>query len=156
MKSKGRLKQLAWSALCLLCLILIPAPQVYSQVDGAEIAKLQDLEPWETEDLQKQDHSGVRSIPNPARLPRALSLRLIRWYQRDIATRSIPRCPFSPSCSNFAVQAIERYGLLSGLCLFIDRNLYRENPQIYDLYNLVQISHGILKLDDQYFLRPEN
>lgn len=124
-------------------------------MEYTELAKAQDLEPWEPEDLKKEPHS-FPSITNPARLPNDLSLGLIRWYQKNISAVSIERCPFFPSCSNFAAEAIKQYGFLIGLCLFIDRNLYRENPQMYGLYNFIEVSHGVLKLDDRYYLKQNN
>ena len=81
-----------------------------------------------------------------------MGLGLIRWYQRDISTRSISRCPFSISCSNYAARAVERHGLLVGVCLFIDRNLYRENAGMVARYSLVEGADGALRLDDGFFL----
>jgi putative component of membrane protein insertase Oxa1/YidC/SpoIIIJ protein YidD len=77
---------------------------------------------------------------------------LIGFYQRQIGPQSVDRCPFWPSCSNFALQAIDRYGVIVGICFFIDRNLYRENPGVFQNYGLVRLSFGRLKLDDRYFL----
>ncbi len=125
--------------------------QGYCQTGLMEWARIQDLESWESEDLRRAPEV-FPSLPNPARLPKDCSLKLIRWYQKSIATRSIQRCPFFPSCSHFAAQAIAQHGFLIGVCLFIDRNLYRENPQIYSLYNFIEAEHGVLKLDDRYFL----
>jgi hypothetical protein len=39
-----------------------------------------------------------------------------------------------------------------GICFFIDRNLYRENPGVFQHYGLVRLSLGRLKLDDRFFL----
>lgn len=50
----------------------------------------------------------------------------IRAYQR--VSRLFPRrCRYEPTCSTYAVQAIERYGILRGLVLGIWRVL-RCNP----------------------------
>lgn len=79
----------------------------------------------------------------------------IVWYQHDISPSSIDRCPFLISCSNYARKAIATHGLLKGLCLFIDRNLYRENIEMFRLYTLIQKQNGILKLDDSFFLAED-
>ena len=49
-------------------------------------------------------------------LRRAVTLP-IRAYQYAISPMLGPRCRYYPSCSEYAVQAIERYGILRGLVL---------------------------------------
>jgi len=39
---------------------------------------------------------------------------LIRGYQRVVSPGLPPSCRFSPSCSQYTVEAIERHGLLRG------------------------------------------
>ena len=41
-------------------------------------------------------------------------IRTIRFYQRAISPLMGPSCRFTPTCSEFAVGAIDRYGTLSG------------------------------------------
>lgn len=41
-------------------------------------------------------------------------LGLIRFYQRFISSRLPRRCRFSPTCSQYAFEAIEKYGALKG------------------------------------------
>ena len=38
----------------------------------------------------------------------------IRFYQRGISPFSGPSCRFTPTCSEFAAQAIERHGAMRG------------------------------------------
>ena len=145
-----------WLAMLLigaLGLMEVSTTPCFGQDLPNRLERTSDLEPWEPEDLIPASYP-IPEIVHPARLPKVLCLKLIHWYQADISPRSIERCPFSPSCSNFAEQAIEQHGFLLGLCLFIDRNIYRENPQISQLYELIQLPNGQLKLDDFYFLNP--
>ena len=51
----------------------------------------------------------------------------IRLYQRLVSPAIAPRCKYEPTCSRYAVQAIERYGILRGLILAGWR-LLRCNP----------------------------
>lgn len=51
----------------------------------------------------------------------------IRFYQRHISPAFPPRCRFSPTCSQYALEAIGRYGALKGGFLAIKR-LLRCNP----------------------------
>ncbi|MDI6822350.1 MAG: membrane protein insertion efficiency factor YidD [Actinomycetota bacterium] len=52
-----------------------------------------------------------------------LILLLIKGYRRFISRYLPPVCRFYPSCSQYAIQAIERYGLCRGLFLSISRVL---------------------------------
>ena len=58
---------------------------------------------------------------------RALALAPIRFYQRFISP-ALPRsCKYEPTCSRYAVQTIEEFGILRGLVLASWR-LLRCNP----------------------------
>ena len=54
-------------------------------------------------------------------------LAAIRFYQREISPAFPPRCRFSPTCSQYALEAVERYGVLKGGYLAFRRFL-RCNP----------------------------
>jgi uncharacterized protein len=58
---------------------------------------------------------------------RAVVLAPIRLYQRFISPGLPRRCKYYPTCSAYAVQAIERYGILRGSVLAAWR-LLRCNP----------------------------
>jgi putative membrane protein insertion efficiency factor len=58
---------------------------------------------------------------------RALVIAPIRGYQRFISPGLPRRCKYHPTCSAYAVQAIERYGILRGSVLAAWR-LLRCNP----------------------------
>jgi uncharacterized protein len=51
----------------------------------------------------------------------------VRLYQRAISPALPQRCRYYPSCSEYAVQAIRRFGILRGLVLAAWR-LLRCNP----------------------------
>ncbi len=56
-----------------------------------------------------------------------LFIKLIRFYQKHISPRKAPCCRFYPTCSAYAIEAIEKYGALKGSVLAIYRIL-RCNP----------------------------
>lgn len=56
-----------------------------------------------------------------------LFLSLIRFYQRSLSPLSPPRCRFRPTCSQYAYEAINKYGALKGSWLAL-RRLLRCNP----------------------------
>jgi putative membrane protein insertion efficiency factor len=58
---------------------------------------------------------------------RAVVVAPIRVYQRAISPAIPQRCKYYPSCSEYAVQAVRRYGILRGLILAAWR-LLRCNP----------------------------
>jgi putative membrane protein insertion efficiency factor len=59
--------------------------------------------------------------------PRRVAILPIRIYQRLISPLFGQRCRYYPSCSEYAVQAIQRFGILRGLVLAGWR-LLRCNP----------------------------
>ena len=48
------------------------------------------------------------------RLCQAIALAALRGYKAIISPWLPPSCRFTPTCSEFASEAIERYGLLRG------------------------------------------
>lgn len=110
-----------------------------------------ELSSWEPEDITLPDDR------TPARqgLGRLVADRMIQFYQKKIGPNSISRCPFHISCSSYARQAIEKYGLILGVSAFIDRYFYRENTSSFWHYGLRESGEGVLKLDDSFFLYPE-
>jgi hypothetical protein len=50
-----------------------------------------------------------------------LSIKLINFYQKQISTMMKPHCVFSPSCSEYTKEAIEKYGVFRGIFLGIKR-----------------------------------
>ena len=44
-----------------------------------------------------------------------LAIKMIRFYQRKISPLFPPRCRYYPTCSQYAVTAIERFGIIRGL-----------------------------------------
>ncbi len=58
---------------------------------------------------------------------RGILVAPIRLYQRAISPALPARCKYHPSCSEYAVQAVRRYGILRGVVLAGWR-LLRCNP----------------------------
>ncbi len=58
---------------------------------------------------------------------RALFTALIRLYQWTLSPLLGPKCRFYPSCSNYALEAIQRFGILHGSWLTV-RRLGRCHP----------------------------
>ena len=50
-------------------------------------------------------------------------IMLIRFYQNWISPLNPPTCRFIPTCSNYAITAIERHGILTGIFLTVKRIL---------------------------------
>ena len=54
-------------------------------------------------------------------------LALIRFYRRRLSPLKPPSCRFTPTCSEYAIEAIERFGAFKGTGLALWRIL-RCNP----------------------------
>lgn len=50
-------------------------------------------------------------------------LMLIRGYQRFISPFTPPRCRFHPTCSQYALEALQQHGALKGCWLSLKRLL---------------------------------
>jgi len=59
--------------------------------------------------------------------PRSVIVAILRLYQRWISPAFGQRCRYYPSCSEYAGQAVQRFGIVRGLLLAIWR-LLRCNP----------------------------
>ena len=67
-----------------------------------------------------------------------LLLWLIRWYRSEISPNTPPSCRFLPTCSAYALEAVEVHGALKGGALAVWRILrchpfHRDKNFIYDL-----------------------
>jgi uncharacterized protein len=75
---------------------------------------------------------------------RKLVIAQIRLYQLTISPMLGERCRYYPSCSEYAVQAITRFGILRGL-LLAGWRLLRCNPWS---------KGGVDPVEDQRLFRP--
>ncbi|MED5292314.1 MAG: membrane protein insertion efficiency factor YidD [Actinomycetota bacterium] len=58
--------------------------------------------------------------------PRAVLIKLIRAYQ-TLTSRRIPVCRFDPTCSRYAIEAIEHHGVFRGV-IYALRRICRCHP----------------------------
>lgn len=54
---------------------------------------------------------------------KALFILLIKGYQRLISPLLPPSCRFTPSCSHYGIEALQKHGLVRGSYLTIHRIL---------------------------------
>lgn len=62
-----------------------------------------------------RDTSLERTAPEPS--PGVLArtgIRMVRFYQRSISPLTPPTCRYFPTCSQYTLIAIQRYGLIVG------------------------------------------
>ncbi len=62
------------------------------------------------------DHEAwpKRWIRRLIRLPAMMLIGLVRLYQWTISPLLGPRCRFTPSCSNYFIASVRKYGLFRG------------------------------------------
>lgn len=58
---------------------------------------------------------------------RKILISLIKFYRKKISPLNPPKCKYIPTCSQYAIDAIEKYGAIKGTLLAIWRVL-RCNP----------------------------
>jgi len=69
------------------------------------------------EDVNQNKNQGTRDKLDG----KMIFLQLIRFYRRFISPLLPPSCRFYPTCSQYALQALKRYGTLKGCWLTIRR-----------------------------------
>ena len=47
-------------------------------------------------------------------LPGGLMIAVVRFYQRAISPMFGPKCRFTPTCSEYFIQSVKKYGALRG------------------------------------------
>ncbi len=58
---------------------------------------------------------------------RRIVVAVLRWYKRHLSPALPPACRYLPTCSEYAMEAVERYGTLRGGWLAL-RRVLRCNP----------------------------
>jgi len=70
----------------------------------------------------------------------------IYFFQQFLSGADGNRCPMTPSCSSYAIQAIKRYGALKGWIMASDRLLRCGHDEL-NLSPAVMTRYGIRSLD---------
>lgn len=52
---------------------------------------------------------------------KTIMIWMIRWYQQYISPLTPPSCRYTPTCSQYTLEAIQKYGPFKGLWLGIKR-----------------------------------
>lgn len=71
---------------------------------------------------------------------KSLFIFLIKFYQKYLSPLKSTKCPYYPSCSQYGLEAVERYGAVKGGLLALWRIL-RCNPFSKGGYDPVPIDH---------------
>ncbi|MEX0724825.1 MAG: membrane protein insertion efficiency factor YidD, partial [Planctomycetaceae bacterium] len=79
-------------------------------------------EPHETENFRDDDRPAASAEPSRRRsvwqrvtsIPAFLLIGLVKLYQWSLSPIFGGQCRFYPSCSNYFIQAVQKYGVISG------------------------------------------
>ena len=78
----------------------------------------------------------------------------VRWYQRHISAHTKPVCRFTPTCSQYAIEAFSRFGTLRGGLLALWRIL-RCNPFGGHGYDPVPATFTLRRKKEDVFISDE-
>jgi putative membrane protein insertion efficiency factor len=78
-------------------------------------------------------------MPQVAKL---VVLQLLRLYKGAVSPLLLPACRYVPSCSEYAMEAVERYGVLRGGGMALKR-LLRCHPFVRGGYDPVAKIHAL-------------
>lgn len=83
-------------------------------------SKAQSWQPW-GQTATSHQHSTDAETLNPLK-------QGVRFFQRYISVVDSPRCPMYPTCSAYAIQALDKHGSVLGSFITVDRLLHEGNP----------------------------
>ncbi|MEX1228991.1 MAG: membrane protein insertion efficiency factor YidD [Planctomycetaceae bacterium] len=86
------------------------------------VEKTVHTEPHETENFRDDDRPAASAEPSRRRsvwqrvtsIPAFLLIGLVKLYQWSLSPIFGGQCRFYPSCSNYFIQAVQKYGVISG------------------------------------------
>ncbi|MFH1860191.1 MAG: membrane protein insertion efficiency factor YidD [bacterium] len=94
----------------------------YSMIVFAESPDIQtDWQPWDIKITPISQKQKALKYPTLFIIVKALPLGAIIIYQRIISPQQGGVCNFTPSCSQFSLQAIKKYGISKGILMTSDR-----------------------------------
>lgn len=94
--------------------------------------------------ISDQQMTQKKDIDSKPFKPSDIFIGVIRFYQMFISTQDMPVCNFTPSCSQFGIDSLRRFGVIKGILLTSDR-LQRCNGCSAPYY---QIDYGTGKYVD--------
>ncbi|HKS74728.1 MAG TPA: membrane protein insertion efficiency factor YidD [Terriglobales bacterium] len=72
--------------------------------------------------------------------PKTIALWLLRTYKWVLSPMMLPACRYTPTCSEYAMEAIDRYGVFRGSAVALAR-LLRCHPFVKGGYDPVVREH---------------
>jgi uncharacterized protein len=72
---------------------------------------------------ENRNEQKIRIVDLPGLLFKYIFLGLIKFYQYSISPLKPPSCRFTPTCSQYAIEAIMKYGPFKGFWLALKRVL---------------------------------
>jgi hypothetical protein len=73
-----------------------------------------------------------------ARIPAAALIATLRAYKRVVSPFFLPACRYTPTCSEYAMEAVDRHGAIRGPMLAAGR-LLRCHPFVHGGYDPVPL-----------------
>jgi len=95
-------------------------------------------QPWEQPTTSQQQTVEKISL-NPLK-------QGVLFFQRYISVVDSPRCPMYPTCSAYALEALDKHGPILGSFLTVDRLLHESNP--------IEHKHPLTVYESQRFYDP--
>jgi len=98
--------------------------------------------PMDVQENTRRIHKNFRGTSEV----KLFGMGLIRFYQLFISTQDMPVCNFTPSCSQFGMQSIRKYGFFRGVLLASDRlqRCHSSSRRYFSLYYALDEGTGRL------------
>lgn len=102
----------------LLLLVSLVCSNLVSSQTTAEITAIISTIVSEDIDYKKTIQTDRQKYENEYNL---LASKSFLFYKRFISSQDASQCSFTPSCSEYAIQAIQKQGFIGGILNFLDR-----------------------------------
>lgn len=92
--------------------------------------------------MRKEEVPEVKAVSGMGKLAQLVVLQVLRAYKWAISPMLLPACRYVPTCSEYAMEAVERYGVVRGGWMTFWR-LLRCHPFVKGGYDpVVRTSHS--------------
>ncbi len=117
-------------------LVLLPVYMCLSDISAYDV-------------LVSKNHSEYKSD--------SIFIDMVKIYQDYISPLNGSRCMFYPTCSQFFIESLKKYGLLWSILMTTDRMFYRENSLSIKRYKYI-IKYGRYydPIEKNYIFKAEN
>ena len=79
-----------------------------------------------------------------------LLIKLVKFYQLSISPLKAPCCKYYPTCSNYAIEAIERFGAFKGFFM-AGLHFLKKKENLHSFLFILFIFHFVITFSSHFY-----